>query len=51
MSTLVKICGISTIENALLAAEAGADLLGLVFYPPSHRNVTPAVAGAIVLLP
>lgn len=48
MSTLVKICGISTIESALIAAEAGADLLGLVFYPPSHRNITPAVAGAIV---
>ena len=48
MSTLVKICGISTVESAFVAAEAGGDLLGLVFYPPSHRNIMPALAGAIV---
>jgi phosphoribosylanthranilate isomerase len=48
VSTLVKICGISTTESAFVAAEAGADLLGFVFYPPSHRNIAPAAAGTIV---
>lgn len=43
-----KICGITRIEDALLAIAAGADALGFVFYPPSPRAVTVAQAQAII---
>jgi len=47
MPTKVKICGLKT-EAALEAALAGgADYVGLVFFPPSPRNVTLAVAKAL----
>ena len=41
-STQVKICGLRTPEHIDVAIEAGADMLGFIFYEPSHRYVTPA---------
>jgi phosphoribosylanthranilate isomerase len=46
--TRVKICGISEFEHGAAALEYGADLLGFVFYRPSHRYVTPAAAAKLV---
>ncbi len=44
----VKICGITSWTDAKLAVDTGADALGLNFYPPSRRCVTPAQAWEII---
>src|SRR5260370_27379257 len=39
MSLLVKICGLSTRETLDVAVDAGADMVGFVFFPPSPRHL------------
>lgn len=46
--TLVKICGITSVEDALASVDAGADALGFNFYRPSPRYITPLAARKIV---
>ncbi len=45
----IKICGLTRIEEAAACAEAGADAIGLVFYPPSPRHLTMQQASEISL--
>ncbi|HKY29188.1 MAG TPA: phosphoribosylanthranilate isomerase [Pyrinomonadaceae bacterium] len=46
--TLIKICGITNLEDAQLCVAAGADALGFNFYRPSPRYIEPHAARAII---
>src|SRR5947207_12467238 len=46
--TRIKICGIRELEHALVAAEAGADYIGMICYERAGRYVLPEQARAIV---
>ncbi len=48
MTVRVKICGITTVDDALLAVEAGADAIGLIFVEGTPRYVT-ADQGAVIV--
>lgn len=45
--TLVKICGVTRLEDALLAVELGASAIGFVLWPPSPRYIPPSRAAEI----
>jgi phosphoribosylanthranilate isomerase len=47
MSVKVKICGITSVADGVAAAEAGADMIGLMFYERSPRNISVATAAEI----
>jgi phosphoribosylanthranilate isomerase len=46
--TWIKICGMTNLEDALTAVEAGADAVGFVFYEKSPRNISVGAAREIV---
>ena len=46
--TKIKICGIKTVDDALAAMDAGADMLGFNFYPKSPRYIDPGVCRDIM---
>ena len=46
--TKVKICGIRRLEDAIVAADSGADALGFVFFRKSPRYIEPEAAAAII---
>jgi phosphoribosylanthranilate isomerase len=47
MSVIVKICGLKTLDALDVALDAGADMVGFVFFPPSPRNLPFKAAAAL----
>lgn len=47
MTTLIKICGLRTVEALDAALDGRADFVGFVFFPPSPRNVSLDLAGEL----
>ncbi len=48
MTPIVKVCGITNLQDARLSVEWGANALGFNFYPPSPRYVHPRCAAEII---
>src|SRR5262245_50860882 len=46
--TVVKICGVRRLEDAIVAADAGADVIGINFWPGTKRSLPVADAAAML---
>jgi phosphoribosylanthranilate isomerase len=48
MSVKIKICGLTTLDDAQVALDAGADFLGFILYPKSPRYIHPSQVGELI---
>jgi phosphoribosylanthranilate isomerase len=48
MAVKLKVCGLTSLEDARAAIDCGAEYLGFIFYPKSPRYIAPAAARAII---